>query len=422
MTKKYMNLVFLILFTGQVIDAASDAKTDGFFKRVADTVFTKNNVKKVVTIIGTGVVGTYLAWKSLGDNKEKLGGFFSALSVAESTNEILNTKSIDDAKSIDSATKKVLVVGAGAATNVAFNYIFPQSKHVLGYEPETDEITNYTEYTEKKGNLKFEPVVFLPLHGFGDKKWKKFEGLDPRVSFMGFNFADAGFLDSEGKGLTSLAKTNLGQDCDAFSAVWHVVHCYELGYKKVVIVGHSRGGAAGIKLAHIFTFPEKYQDMWKKLGFVNEKGDLRSKEIENVWKIVSKIYLLNPLLNVKKLEMLKNIKEGAGSTACEVTKVFMSWLTNIKFNGSSHLDNLKEIFTEGKSYLPQFDLYIADNDKVVGNGSDEDIKELEKEINDQKKLSVKFLENSEGHCDIREGLFSAGTYANKCVIKKDSAN
>lgn len=431
--KQYAKLSVLtaLLFAGGCMRAASDEQgggKNGFFAGI----FTGENLKKAGLVFGglLVVVGgiSYLA--------------------SPDTNATLNPAFVSSVLSSEDVAFPIPGFGAGKkrlAKEVA-DWLFPLAQHPLGYEPNTDKIKDFSNVGD---GVSHHPLI-IALHGYGDDKWdirdritcllrlaeagvdsedseaqKIIRDREPsdRISYMSFDFPD-----STNKGWLRFARTNLGAAVDTLAAVWHVCEAYRKGYRKIVILGHSRGGATGISLAHVFMFPDKYKDVWEKLGLLEENGDLDSALIAKIWQSVDSLFLINPLLNVAKIKIL----EGAFSG---FLKVMMSLLTNINFSEMTHVQKLQELFKSSACHLPLIKIWLAEDDEVVGNASDDEVLKLAKSQDDEKtkgKLTVtmvpgnvhtysyRLYEGADvktgefcGHCDLRFGIFGLCDYVNE---------
>ncbi|HBL98987.1 TPA: hypothetical protein DDZ86_05090 [Candidatus Dependentiae bacterium] len=95
--------------------------------------------------------------------------------------------------------------------------------------------------------------------------------------------------------------SNLGQDADALALLYFITLCYDMGYKTICGMGHSRGGAVWIRVLDSLTQPQKYAHLWKKLTGYYTKNGLEIARINAVRQAVENgfIVLMRPLIDTK---------------------------------------------------------------------------------------------------------------------------
>ncbi len=190
-----------------------------------------------------------------------------------------------------------------------------EAERLFGYNPHYSEIPQVTPGDKK--------VALLILHGFGCPRgeyYKKFFPNDARYLRVTFDFKDTLFHNKRSltactlspletiKGIRSI---NVGQVPDAEVALYGLIQLWKAGYV-VVLFGHSRGGAAAIRIADMLVHPDTYCASWKKLGMTKEvivygssqdatETIIDIEKIELLKASIIKIYLEKPLLNINEL-------------------------------------------------------------------------------------------------------------------------
>jgi hypothetical protein len=124
---------------------------------------------------------------------------------------------------------------------------------LLGYNPNTDHIVPAPNERA---------IALICAHGFGDRKHRfGFENTQ-NTTIVAFHFRDS--RDRQ----HSWGDINLGQEADARVVLYHIILCYEAGYKTIALFGHSRGAAACITALDMVERPDAYRATWEAFGFV----------------------------------------------------------------------------------------------------------------------------------------------------------
>lgn len=410
MKKRIFLLFFIVFFAGN--GAISSARA-GY---------------RIAAWSALGAATAFLSWKLMGKHCEGAAGnllaSFCGLCVAEKVTYGGTSKN-DWVKGI------VLGLAGATLTKFFFNKLYPPCSY------SAKELQYQKFYGENKNNPEGKDFLVIDLPGFGgdvENSWlnpssncrstysrpsclvgQDLGAMPKNTQYLGCNFPDAS--------ITCWAKVNLGQDGDGLIALWHLIKAYEKGHRKIVLFGHSRGGATAITLAHYFVFPDEHAWVWKQLGVVkSEKID--TERIKKMWKSVVSIFLAHPLLNIKKISLLNATEELRGGRF--VAESLISWFSNVNFQEKTHFEKLKEIFACKNATLPLFKVFLVKNDEVVANNSDDLMDSLKKglPLKRKKKLDITryaidrplVYRNSEVpyHVDIRTPLQGLAAYlANK---------
>ena len=203
----------------------------------------------------------------------------------------------------------------------------------------------------------------LGAHGFGDRNLADRIWLRGNFVSMGANFRDARDYLPLG-----LRFTNLGQAPDASVLLYELVKCHQLGLKKLVGFGHSRGGAAFITLLHMLTFPERYKKYFRAMGLENTDGSLNSKKITQLKQMIDQIILAHPLVSVPSTLRHQLGKLGSGA------KLLLTLFGDYNLFEKTQLAMLEELYTsKNQSALTPLAISLSPHDEVIGTVHNRDL-------------------------------------------------
>ncbi|MCL5436637.1 MAG: hypothetical protein M1549_02035 [Candidatus Dependentiae bacterium] len=283
---------------------------------------------------------------------------------------------------------------------------------VLGYDPDTDRIA------EADGQSPLGRTVVLCLHGFGDSKYSPnaFSPHAPSVKIVpenvrrllvSFNFRD--HREWWGLPLARLRHTNLGGEPDARVVLFHIIKCYCRGYENIVLFGHSRGCAAGIRALDMCVHPSAYRETWKALGFATRGNGLDLEKIRAIQSAIGRIYLARPLLDIHHALLMAG-QRAVGTlfapVAAAVLRRAASSLADCSLQASEPIELLRGLLVE----VPfDFYLFFAPNDAVVGNPHD-DLVMGELAHNPKNVAQLHAQRTGETHFEFRDAAVALGEY------------
>lgn len=243
------------------------------------------------------------------------------------------------------------------------------------------------------------PLIFS--YGFGDNRehfYKKFgeplltPAINETVKPWLFDYQDAsvkpreaGWFSFWNVPLSRFWNTNFGQAPSTLELLRQLICVANTGHNAAAFITHSCGSASATGLIDRLAQPEKYKAEWYQLGFVTAAGDLDLGRINELNQIVKRGFLVfvHPLLDIeqsfktiaqKKLWFLPQfISSNLGKVALYVSSLF----NNYRLGAQKPIEQLKEL--NQKKLLDDYRslVLLTKPDSVVGNGHDEELKQLQ---------------------------------------------
>lgn len=233
-----------------------------------------------------------------------------------------------------------------------------EAERLLGYDPQTDAIP------EGKGK-----TALIIAHGFGDRKHRfDFENTK-KATVVAFHFRDS----RVNQRLYNFwfRNMNLGQEGDIRALLYHIIKCYQAGYKTISLFGHSRGGATCINTLDVFENPEKYPHIWQDFRTLLK---ITNDDIQKMRTALQKgtIFLARPLMSIDAATLCSVTRALSFMPAFTQTaihwaaKKIFPFITSCKPTREEPIDIFdRTIKSEQNTY--KFKIYLAKEDGEVSN-------------------------------------------------------
>lgn len=306
------------------------------------------------------------------------------------------------------------------------------AKKVLGYDPETSAIP--AEFNEND-------CALICSHGFGASKKDFGFKSNRKLTVLSFHY-----VDSRQNGETLWwRKATLGQEEDALALLYHIALCAERGCRSIIVLAESRGCAALIRTWHIIKYPERYVEIWGKLGYVHDNGALNVKKITAVKNAMQqkKHFLARPLLSARHaIAMIteRNVPKPFQTPAQWFIKTAIALFTRHNSSKPEPIELLTEMIRDGFMY--QLEVFLVKPDGVVSNALDRDLEKLAEEVDIstitihqantteivqhyKEKYRVSSLPKPEtiwAHCYIPDAIAACRNYLKKCGLTPEKEN
>lgn len=272
--------------------------------------------------------------------------------------------------------QRVLVLSCAFSLSVAEAKRFRISDQnvttLLGYDPQTDSIT-----PARNKHM----AAVIDIHGFQSAKGKGSTGMhglrsDKQNTIISFHFRDSTLLTPNWK----WKEVSLGQEPDMRVVLYHILLCYEAGYKIIILFAHSRGGAATINTLDLFEHPQDYLAIWEEFGFVShptpDTSVLDETEIQNIKRAIERgiIFLVRPLMNLDAATHCA--VDGTLSPSLSFLHTPTYWYARYVFsrftacnpNRTEPIDIFEELVRGSNNF--SFRIFLTTNDGVVSNRCD----------------------------------------------------
>lgn len=243
-------------------------------------------------------------------------------------------------------------------------------------------------------------TIAIFIHGYGTDH-SYFSKEDIQKYSTPFPWARITFADApKQRGLLWWRSFNMGQQGDAAQIVSFLWEIFRHGYRSLVTMAHSRGGAAWITALHMITFPEKHKRFWKK--FERRAGYPKNKIIQHLQTLIknSTSVLVHPLLSVYDaahctFKRKFHLSPFSSKICVAAYRTSLSLCSSYSILFPEAIELLNELIKENKF---SGDILLCKNDRIVGNTLDEGL--LKK--NNPPRICVRYTDEP-NHFQLNDG-------------------
>lgn len=230
----------------------------------------------------------------------------------------------------------------------------------------------------------------VTLHGWGDAAWNKW-GIEtpqflPTIQPIYFDFSDAGVWHYP----ILLRYSSFGQDTDLTRVLKLLIMLHEKGYKKISLLGHSRGGATGITTLDALQNPENYRACWIMAGAVTMTGQLNHRLIRSINKKLKAApqCFTRPLLSVPVV-----CEYHFGRRWAAFAQKIIGWITSYDPNQTTPLEKLQTMVITNRFPYQTYIQYSL-NDDIIGTQTNKDLIELAARSHGKIEVTASYFDHS----------------------------
>ncbi|OGV54751.1 MAG: hypothetical protein A2017_20400 [Lentisphaerae bacterium GWF2_44_16] len=211
------------------------------------------------------------------------------------------------------------------------------------------------------------------IHGYGTDH-SYFDTQEINQHSYPFPWARITFYDAPKKrGLFWWTNFNMGQRGDAAQIISFLWDIQRNGYKKLVSMAHSRGGAAWISALHMVWFPEDHPKFWKKFSRkLHIPQTTIIARLQNLLQETTSI-LVHPLLSINSaahctFKRKYHLSSFSSNIFVAAYRTSLSICSSYSLLFPEAIELLDELI-ETKKFIGK--ILLCQHDKIVGNEFDQ---------------------------------------------------